>query len=465
MAISAGGTLTRRMAALAVGEHLWLLGAVIIAAAIVLGQQARAALFDGAVLQKAVLLAIVTQAGFYYGGLYDVRVGRDRPKLFMRLVQALGAIAIVVALLYFAFPGLRLDGRMLVLATLLGMPVVAGWRILFGAVMRTIGPRERLLLVGTSPAAVDLARELYEIRDDLGVSIIGFIDPDPARVGMPVVNPGVIGTIEDIPSIVRARNIDRVVVSLADARGKLPMDKLLEMRLDGVQFDYLASVYERYIGKIALENLRPSWLIFSPGFHKSPLQSASKRLVDIVGAMIGLVAGAPLLLLLAVAVKLTSRGPVLYSQVRVGRDGRLFTVHKFRSMQQDAEAGTGPVWASRDDARTTWLGRYLRRCRLDETPQLWNVLRGQMSLVGPRPERPEFVRQLTSEIPFYGQRHIVRPGLTGWAQIRYTYGASVEDAMAKLQYDLFYVKHMSFILDLFIVAATVKTVLTSRGAA
>ena len=464
MAASAVGPLPRRTAALVVGEHMWLLGAFVLATWIRLGDGARVALQDDYGLAKAALLAVVTQAALYYGGLYDARVGRDRPVLFMRLVQALGAVAVIVAVLYFSFPELVIASNVFILAVLLVIPFIAGWRVLFGLLMRSIGPRERLLLVGTSPAAVALARELYELRDDLGVSIVGFIDPDPSRVGAPVVNPGVIGTIEDIPSIVRARGVDRVVVSLADARGKLPMDKLLEMRLDGVEFDHLASVYERYTGKIALENLRPSWLIFSPGFHKTPFHSALKRLVDIVVSIIGLILGAPLLLLTALAVKLSSRGPVLYAQERVGRDGRLFTVYKFRTMHVDAEAETGAVWAQPEDPRATWLGRSMRRCRLDETPQLWNVLRGQMSLVGPRPERPQFVRLLTRDIPFYGQRHVVRPGLTGWAQIRYTYAASVEDAMSKLQYDLFYVKHMSFILDLFIIVATIKTVLTSRGA-
>jgi sugar transferase (PEP-CTERM system associated) len=326
-----------------------------------------------------------------------------------------------------------------------------------------VGPRERLLLVGTNHGAVDLARELYG-RQDLSVDIVGFIDPDPSKVGMPVINPGVIGTIEDIPAIVRARGVDRVVVSLSDARGKLPMDKLLEMKLDGVSFDHLASVYEQYTGKIAVDNLRPSWLIFSEGFKKSRVQVALKRLLDLVAGLIGLIVAAPVMVLTAIAVKLSSPGPILYHQSRVGLRGRVFTVHKFRSMRQDAEQDTGAVWARANDARVTWVGRFLRRTRLDELPQLWNVLIGDMSIVGPRPERPEFVSSLTRQIPFYGQRHIVRPGLTGWAQVRYTYGASVEDAMEKLQYDLFYIKNMSVALDLFVLAKTVKTVLTGSGA-
>jgi sugar transferase (PEP-CTERM system associated) len=254
------------------------------------------------------------------------------------------------------------------------------------------------------------------------------------------------------------------VVSLADARGKLPMDKLLEMKLDGVAFDHLASVYEELTGKIAVENLRPSWLIFSAGFKKSRLVQSAKRLMDITAALIGLVLAAPLMAMVALAVQWTSPGTVLYRQKRVGQHGRVFTVLKFRSMHQDAEATTGAVWATQNDNRVTPIGRFLRRSRLDEMPQLVNVLSGDMSLVGPRPERPEFVQQLTQEIPFYGQRHIIRPGLTGWAQVRYTYGSTVEDALEKLQYDLFYIKNLSIPLDLFIIFSTVKTVLLRRGA-
>jgi sugar transferase (PEP-CTERM system associated) len=280
---------------------------------------------------------------------------------------------------------------------------------------------------------------------------------------MPVFNPGIIGTIEDIPAIVRGRNIDQVVVSLSDARGMLPMDKLLEMKLDGVRFAHLASVYEKYTGKIAVDNLRPSWLIFSEGFRRSRLQNLLKRTLDVCLAVIGVVLTLPVMGLVAIAVRLSSPGPALYHQERVGQDGRVFVIHKFRSMQADAEKESGAVWAQSADHRVTAVGRFLRRARLDELPQLWNVLSGTMSVVGPRPERPEFVAGLKEQIPYYGQRHVVRPGLTGWAQVRYTYGASVEDALMKLQYDLYYIKNRSLAFDLFIIAKTVKTVLMRKG--
>jgi len=416
-------------------------------------------------LAKTLLLAGITQACLYYADLYDLRVVSDRRELFIRLLQALGAASFILAGVYYWLPSIFIGRGVFTIAVVLIVLLVGGWRLLFDWIGRHLAPRERLLIVGTSAAAVSLARELYDRHQELGVSIVGFVDPDPSRVGTAVINPGVIGAIEDIPAIVKAHRVDRVVVSLADARGKLPMDKLLEMKLQrGVSFDHLASLYEEYTGKIAIENLRPSWLIFSEGFRITRFGRAVKRLTDLVCAAAGLLLLAPVMALAAIAVRLTSPGPAFYHQTRVGRNGQIFVVHKFRSMRMDAEAETGAVWAQSNDTRVTPVGRFLRRTRLDELPQLWNVLKGDMSMVGPRPERPEFVSTLTEKIPFYGLRHGVRPGVTGWAQVRYTYGASVEDALQKLQYDLFYIKHVTVAFDLFVLFSTVKTVLLRRGA-
>jgi exopolysaccharide biosynthesis polyprenyl glycosylphosphotransferase len=238
------------------------------------------------------------------------------------------------------------------------------------------------------------------------------------------------------------------------------MDKLLDMKLQGVSFDHLASVYEQYTGKIALENLRPSWLIFSSGFRETRVRRAAKRAGDLVAASAGLILASPVMLVVALLVRLTSPGPVLYRQTRVGRHGHPFRIYKFRSMRADAEAATGAVWSQPGDSRITPFGRFIRLTRLDELPQLWNVLIGEMSLVGPRPERPEFVEELTREIPFYGQRHVVQPGVTGWAQVRYKYGATKGDALEKLQYELFYIKNMSLALDLVIMFHTIKTMIS-----
>jgi len=451
---------------LAACETVFILLAVTAAAVIRLGAtDAVALLADEGGLLKAVLVVAVVQINMHYADLYDVRIISDRRELFTRLIQATAASSFVLAAIYFWAPSTMIGRGVFLVAASLIIIVAVAWRVFFEWLSGRVGPRERLLLVGTSPAAVDLGRELFARRTELGVEIVGFIDPDPSKVGQPLMNPGIIGAIDDIPGIVASRGVDRVVVSLADARGTLPVERLLEMKLAGVSFDHLASVYEEYTGKIAVENLRPSWLIFSDGFRKTRLLSAMKRLLDIVSALAGLILGAPLMALVALAVRLTSPGPVLYHQQRVGLNGRVFTVHKFRSMRTDAEASTGPVWASKKgDTRVTPIGNILRRCRLDELPQLWNVLNGDMSFVGPRPERPEFVSQLTEQIRFYGQRHVVRPGLTGWAQVSYTYGASTEDALQKLQYDLYYIKNLSIALDLFIILETIKTVVLRRGA-
>jgi sugar transferase (PEP-CTERM system associated) len=455
--------ITTRAFGLIAFESTLIVGAVVFAAYVRLG-------FDGLMTEgpksiagKALFIAGVCQLCFYFGDLYNLKVVSDRREMFIRIVQGLGVTSLVLGVLYYWFPEMVIGRGVFLIAALLVVVFVIGWRVAWDWLARAVGPRERLLIIGTNPAAITLARELFN-RRELGVEITGFIsDSAETPVGTPMVNPGVIGSIEDIPELVRTRSVDRVVVSLADARGRLPMDKLLDMKLAGVTFDHLASVYEEYTGKIAVENLRPSWLIFSSGFRKSVLVTASKRVLDCIVAGFGFLLALPLMLLTALGIKLTSPGPLLYHQIRVGQNGKLFTIHKFRSMRVDAEKLTGAVWAQKNDSRITPVGRFMRKTRLDELPQLWNVIKGDMSLVGPRPERPEFVEELTKQIPFYGQRHAVKPGVTGWAQVSYTYGASVEDALEKLQYDLFYIKHLNLPLDLFIIFKTAKTVFLRSG--
>ena len=445
-------------------EAALILGSVMLAVWVRLGRVELDQMLLDQGLLKALLITVCCQFCLYYADLYDLRIVADRRELFVRTLQALGATSLIVAVLYFWFPGLILGRGVFLIAAVLVILVTIGWRMAFEWATKFTVPRERILIVGTNEAAIQLARELHDRRTELGVEIVGFVDQDPAQVGHGLVNPGIIGTVDDIPSLVRDLKVDRVVVSLVDARGKLPMDKLLDMRMAGVAFAQLPSVYEEYTGKIAVDNLRPSWLIFSDGFSKTTVLGKATRLIDLAGASLLLALALPLMVLAALAIKLTSAGPVLYTQQRVGMNGRSFTIYKFRSMRADAEAGTGAVWATPGrDPRVTWAGGLLRRSRVDELPQLWNVLRGDMSLVGPRPERPEFVKQLTEQIPFYGQRHILRPGLTGWAQVRYAYGASVEDALEKLQYDLFYIKNRSLALNLYIIFETLKTVVTRSG--
>jgi len=460
-------TSTWRSILLVAGETVALVAAVAISSLIIGRERAWELLVDDTALLRVLLIVVTCQVCLHYADLYDLRSINTTRELVTRLMRAIGTTSLILGIAYWLFPLLVVEQGVFLLTTVVAVVLLIAWRSTFKVISERITPRERLLLVGTSPAAIVLARELFERRHELGVEIVGFVDTDASRVGAPVINPGIVGTLDDIPALTARLGVSRVVVSLSDQRGKLPMDQLLDVRLQsGVLFDHLASVYEEYTGKIALENLRPSWLIFSTGFRKTRLWLITKRACDIVAAVCGLVLSLPLAALTALLVKLDSPAdPVFYHQERVGLNGATFTIHKFRTMRSDAEARTGPVWSAGDsDPRITRVGHFLRKTRLDEVPQLWNVLRGDMSLVGPRPERPQFVEQLTRQIPFYGQRHVVKPGVTGWAQVRYTYGASVEDALEKMQYDLYYVKHLSLRFDLLIALETVKIILLRRGA-
>lgn len=316
------GNLNGRWISLVLVEHGLIVVAVLGGAVVSLSTRGTPAVAVTELVGRAMLVAVVLQVCLHYCDLYDLRALSERRYLFTGLLRALGAASVVLALLYYLLPALVIGRGVVAIASLPIIGFIAGWRLTFEWWAIRGRPRERLLIVGTGQAAVSLAREIFERRTELGAEIVGFVDADPALVGTPVINPRVIGTISDIPGIVRHRQVDRVVVSLADARGKLNMDELLDMRLNqGVRFDHLASVYEQYTGKIAVENLRPSWMIFSEGFRKSATQAGVKRALDVVLASIGLILAAPVMGLVAVAIRATSPGPVLYSQRRVGKDG------------------------------------------------------------------------------------------------------------------------------------------------
>jgi len=275
----------------------------------------------------------------------------------------------------------------------------------------------------------------------------------------------ILGKAIDLEEIIRAENIDRVVIAVRERRGTFPTEALLKMSLAGnVSIEECTSFYERITGKVHIDMLRPSWLIFAGRQRDTRLKSVFRELIHRGLALIGLVFSLPIAISTAILIKLTSRGPIFYYQERVGKNGHPFHVIKFRSMNADAEADGKPVWAASNDERTTFVGKVIRKIRVDEIPQFWNIIKGEMSFVGPRPERPHFVRQLAQEIQYYEHRHLVAPGLTGWAQVKYPYGASVDDAIQKLQYDLFYIKNQSLTLDIVIVFDTIKTVLFGAGA-
>jgi sugar transferase (PEP-CTERM system associated) len=411
---------------------------------------------------KVLFITGLCQLSFYYHDLYDLTVVNSRRELLVRLLQASGVASLLLAALYVVFPALIIGHGVLASSVLFFVVAVVVWRLLFLQLGRARGLQEHVLIVGTSAGARTVAREVLD-QHDYAYKIVGFIDDDPAMLGRSIVNPKVIGTTADIVRLVREQRVDRIIVGLADRRGKLPIEELLEAKLQGVRIEEPETTYERLTGKIMLDELKPSWLIFSDGFRARKLTRAAKRVVDVVLSIVGMVLAAPLMALTALAVRLDTPGPVVYAQERVGEHGRTFMVYKFRSMRTDAEVGT-PIWARDQDERVTRVGRIIRLTRLDEIPQLWNVLRGDMSFVGPRPERPFFIEQLAEAIPFYRQRHAVKPGVTGWAQVKYRYGASIDDAREKLRYDLYYIKHMSIIFDLTIVFDTIKVILSQKGA-
>ena len=333
---------------------------------------------------------------------------------------------------------------------------------LSGMTIRFVGLRKRLLILGTGQLAKDLCQVLMSKRGGLS-EIVGFIDRDTNRVGERLVNPGIIGTFDQLFEIVERCQVQTIAVCLEDRRAVLPVQTLLDFKAMGLEVVDGHHLYEEESGRLSIDLLKPSALIFSTGFRRRAVVMGVKRLLDLVGAATGLLILAPLFALVGLLIKLNSPGPVFYRQTRVGLRGQPYVIWKFRSMLKDAET-SGARWAMAQDPRISGVGYWLRKWRIDELPQLINVLKGEMSLVGPRPERPFFVQELRNIIPYYDVRHTVRPGITGWAQIRFGYGASAQDAHVKLQYDLYYVKNLSIALDLRILTETARVVLFGEGA-
>ena len=390
--------------------------------------------------------------------------------MLSRLIQVLGSVCIFIAVAYYFYPRLELGRGISLIGLLIVLITLALWRVLFFAVARRPQFAERTMIFGDEPSASRLIREL-ESRPELGIRVVGRIlvagsgsyQLDCERRNSADSSLSTI-TDEELATAVGQERVNRIIVALDDRRGRLPVELLLSMKSRGVFVQDGTELHEQITGKIQIESLRLGTLLFSSGFHLSRFLIIYNRLTCIVVSIIGLVLTLPLLPFIALAIKLSSPGRLLYHQKRVGKDDTIFYCHKFRTMRADAEADTGPTWAGDEDPRITPVGRFLRTSRLDEIPQLWNVLKGDMSIVGPRPERPEFVEWLRKEIPYYDLRHTIRPGITGWAQVRYKYGSTVKDAAEKLRYDLFYIKHMSPGLDALVLFETVKTIVLGRGA-
>ncbi len=399
----------------------------------------------------------------YFNGLYNFNRRLPVGELWLKLARALALSGFLLWAVYLVLPGLSSARGVLLPAMALSTAFLLLWRHVIMARAWQKILNENVLIVGSDPTALALAREIEQLGH-LGYRVVGFL-ADPAERTLGLDRQRVLGTPDKVLEVAQAEGVTRIVVAQRDNRGRLSLDSLLECKTFGFPVSRASEYYEKLTGKILLDNVRiKSWLVFSEGFVISKSILLCKRSLDLVAAAVGLVLAAPLMALIAIAVRLDSPGPVLYQQERMGRHGKPFTIWKFRSMKKDAERGLGASWAKRRDARVTRVGRLLRRTRMDELPQLWNILRGDMSMVGPRPEREDFAVQLAEFSPLYNYRLAVRPGLTGWAQIRNGYAGSVEESVEKLGYDLYYLRHMSLSFDLLILARTARVVLLGRGA-
>lgn len=419
--------------------------------------------FDAITVFKALLITFICQTCLYYNDLYDLKVTDTMLELGIRLLQALGVATILLAIVYFIFPTAIIREGIFIISIALVIVFIVSWRMLYTYVLNIGLFNQKIIILGSSDIAKEIFKQITE-KKDCGYEIAGVISKKEWEMeNFPGVQFIYQDLYERICEIAENNNARKIIVALKEKRNSLPVDELLKCRVKGIDVLDGNSFFEMLTGKLIVESINPSWLIFSNGFQKTIIQKFIKRTIDLILSFVMLIVLSPLILLMSIVIKIDSRGPILFSQERVGQDRKAYMVHKFRSMRTDAEKNTGPVWAKENDDRITRVGHFIRKWRIDEIPQLWNVLIGEMSFVGPRPERDHFVKELEKIIPYYRERFSVKPGLTGWAQVCYSYGSSIEDAVEKLNYELFYIKNMSILIDLMIVARTVKTVIFGHG--
>ena len=409
---------------------------------------------------RAALVTLIFQLCLYFFDLYDLSGARPATEELAIIIQAFGTGCIVLAVVYFLVPYIMISTKVFWTGYAAICVSVFCWRFVYKHVLDRKMFTKPIMILGTGKMAAEIAGEIESNRDS-GYKISCFVGPDNPAVSLPASIPRHTD-ISALPRLCHEFKIEKIVAALDDRRGTTPIAELLQCKMEGIPIDTGVTFYEGLTAKILVENVNPSWLIFSTGFKRCPMCNVIKRLLDIFFSAFGLLVSSPLSIASAIIIKLESPGPIFYTQERVGEMGRTFKVIKFRSMRSDAEKD-GPVWAMQNDTRVTRYGGFIRKVRIDEIPQMWNVLKGEMSFVGPRPERPVFVETLTKSIPYYSLRHTVKPGITGWAQVLYPYGASEEDALRKLEYDLYYIKNITISMDLWIIFQTVKTVLFQKG--
>jgi sugar transferase (PEP-CTERM system associated) len=414
---------------------------------------------NGSVSIALVVLSIIL--GLYFQDLYTDVYVTSKLVLVQQLCFILGAAFLIQGAVSYLDRSFRMPLHVMLPGSGMTIAGIFLWRLVFTGYARKWIGGDRLLLVGSSAALLEVAAHI-ESHPEKGVKVIGAVTDDETEPGHSGAK--FLGRLDAMREVVAATNPTRIVVGMQERRSRMPVAELLDLRYSGHLIEEAPTTYERVCGRVCTKELRPSQLIYSGDFGPRRRTMLYQNFINMVLATVGIVLAAPLMVLTALAVRFTSSGPILYRQTRVGMYGIPFTLYKFRSMRVDAEAGTGAVWAQKDDPRVTPIGGLIRKIRFDELPQFFNVVKGEMSIVGPRPERPEFVKTLSEKIPYYRQRHAVRPGITGWAQINYKYGDTLEDTIAKLEYDLYYIKNMSWSLDTYIIFHTVKAMLLFRGA-
>jgi sugar transferase (PEP-CTERM system associated) len=447
-----------------IGEGVFIFTSVYIASWIILGTKLMN--LYGYHTLKILLITVICQISLYYNELYDFQITGSVKELGFRLLQALGFAAIALAVIYLFVPRAIVGTSTFLIGIGFIIIIIVSWRFCYTLVLNRGLFNQKIILLGSA----DLVREIKDEitgRKDCGYTIVAEI-PESNRKGdqNKSTNPAAFcgEKYEGLADQVRLRSIEKIIVAIKEKRNNFPTKELLKCRVAGIDVIEGNSFFEMLTGKLIVKAINPSWLIFSEGFRTSRTRRVIKRSIDLIVSFIGLILFLPLMGIIAILVKLDSKGPVIFSQERVGQKGKIYSIHKLRSMICDAEQESGPVWAEDDDDRITRVGKIIRKWRFDEIPQLWNVLKGDMSFVGPRPERKYFVEDLQKMIPYYRERHAVKPGITGWAQVSYGYGATVEDAVEKLNYDLFYIKNLSFLMDLMIILRTIKIVLFRKGA-
>ncbi len=419
---------------------------------------------DTGTLLKIALITIVCQLCLYYNDLYDFQLIPRIRDIVIRILQALGMTSLLLACIYFLFPRTILNQVIYFTSILFLLLFMVCWRIIYIEILNLGLFNEHILLLGSS----DLSMEIYSAIQksiDCGYSV-SIVVPNTDNEKLATIPKEKCIPLGCVPlwELARKKEVKKIVVGLQKGNEDFPVADLIDCRTQGIEVIEGSAFYSMLTGKVLVRKIDPAWLIFSQGFQKSRIKSFFKRSQDIIISGLMLTVLSPFLVIIALLIKLDSKGPVFFLQDRVGRYKKEYMMRKFRSMIENAEEKTGPVWASSEDSRITRMGKFIRKYRIDELPQLWQVLTGTMSLVGPRPERKHFTDQLEKTIPFYSQRFNVKPGLTGWAQVCYDYGASEEDAEEKLNYDLFYIQNMSFAMDTLIILKTVKTVLFGKGA-